>query len=546
MKKNHGQVTPEVRAQRSYAPPAAALGAIVFAAMATQTLVKGQSGGASVTLLLVAAVGLALYVRRRAGLLGEGVVKFLASAEAAVVVLVALLVGTILGTVVLQTGPALDEAAFRLRYPNAGGVLQALHFDDMFHSVAYRMLLWLLAIASLVTVYRRKKAMLKWHHIGLLTTHISVMLVLIGGLIGSLWAKKGMMHLLVGESADRFVVEGSAPEAPGLPVGFSVRLDRFEIDHHTPEFKLYTYKTDEKGDVDVDTADAPKVGITVGDPEKGATVTVDKVYERLRSVIKQPSVHRIGLAEVTLAAKVGDVLPLPDGGQLMVQEFVPDFFVDVEHHSIGSHSDRPNNPALVVDIVKGDNRQQHFLFAREAQKAEWLKVTGAPGAPADLSYSYQPAIVEWVEAQDGPPNPAVDVTIRRGGGQNEQRLLLAAEQEPIALAAGRTLVFREKPEMIKNYHSTLSIVKDGQDVLTQEISVNNPLFYEGYGFYQANFDPNNPRYSGIEVVRDPGLMLVEIGMWGLFIGVLQVVVARRWKPWWERRRPVATQAEVAA
>ncbi|MDH3360439.1 MAG: cytochrome c biogenesis protein ResB [Desulfobulbaceae bacterium] len=43
----------------------------------------------------------------------------------------------------------------------------------------------------------------------------------------------------------------------------------------------------------------------------------------------------------------------------------------------------------------------------------------------------------------------------------------------------------------KEYRSDLTIIRDGKEVLTKSIVVNDPLDYAGYTFYQASYEPRN-------------------------------------------------------
>lgn len=62
--------------------------------------------------------------------------------------------------------------------------------------------------------------------------------------------------------------------------------------------------------------------------------------------------------------------------------------------------------------------------------------------------------------------------------------------------------FYGRSDMPKEYKSWLSIIKDGKEILTKSISVNDPLTYEGITFYQANygFIPERVR-MGLFIVR---------------------------------------------
>jgi hypothetical protein len=139
----------------------------------------------------------------------------------------------------------------------------------------------------------------------------------------------------------------------------------------------------------------------------------------------------------------------------------------------------------------------------------------------------------WQEAAEGPENPAVEVQVNRGG-ERATFVLPVKGSRPIPLGGRRLLVYREKPNKVRNFESTISILEGGRPVLTQLMKVNHPISYKGYDFYQSNYDPKNPRYSGLQVVHDPGLLLVNIAFWVLMYGVLHTVMMRRWTPWWER------------
>ena len=63
----------------------------------------------------------------------------------------------------------------------------------------------------------------------------------------------------------------------------------------------------------------------------------------------------------------------------------------------------------------------------------------------------------------------------------------------------------------------------GQRTRTQEVRVNRPLRHAGFALFQANYDPENPKYAGLLVVHDPGMPLVNLGMLALVLGVGQLM-----------------------
>ena len=61
-----------------------------------------------------------------------------------------------------------------------------------------------------------------------------------------------------------------------------------------------------------------------------------------------------------------------------------------------------------------------------------------------------------------------------------------------------------------------------QQGATQEkavISVNDPMTYAGWTLYQVNYNPEDPTYSGLEAVYDPGVAWVFTGFALICVGV---------------------------
>lgn len=94
-----------------------------------------------------------------------------------------------------------------------------------------------------------------------------------------------------------------------------------------------------------------------------------------------------------------------------------------------------------------------------------------------------------------------------------------------------------------DWRSVLSIVEkdaNGQPFTVplgpetaREIRVNDYFQYKGYRFFQTNAEPQDPTYSGIGVVYDPGIPTVLAGMYIIILGtvlaflVRPIVLARR-------------------
>jgi cytochrome c biogenesis protein len=79
-----------------------------------------------------------------------------------------------------------------------------------------------------VTLYSEKG---RFSRLGVYITHLSLLVILIGGLIGSQFGFKGFVNILEGETVDQIYERGEDKEIP-KPLSFSVRCDDFNITYY--------------------------------------------------------------------------------------------------------------------------------------------------------------------------------------------------------------------------------------------------------------------------------------------------------------------------
>jgi cytochrome c biogenesis protein len=71
----------------------------------------------------------------------------------------------------------------------------------------------------------------RFSRLGVPITHLSILIILIGGILGSLYGFKGHVEILEGETVDRIFLRAKDGEAP-KPLEFSVRCDDFKITYY--------------------------------------------------------------------------------------------------------------------------------------------------------------------------------------------------------------------------------------------------------------------------------------------------------------------------
>jgi cytochrome c biogenesis protein len=81
---------------------------------------------------------------------------------------------------------------------------------------------------SAITLYSEKG---RYSRLGVPITHLSILIILIGGLMGSFYGFKGFVNILEGETVDRIFLRTKDQEIV-KPISFSVRCDDFKITYY--------------------------------------------------------------------------------------------------------------------------------------------------------------------------------------------------------------------------------------------------------------------------------------------------------------------------
>jgi cytochrome c biogenesis protein len=81
---------------------------------------------------------------------------------------------------------------------------------------------------STITFFAEKG---KFSRLGVYITHLSLLIILVGGILGSLYGFKGHVEILEGEMVDQIFLRIKDEEIP-KPIGFSVRCDDFNITYY--------------------------------------------------------------------------------------------------------------------------------------------------------------------------------------------------------------------------------------------------------------------------------------------------------------------------
>ncbi len=138
--------------------------------------------------------------------------------------------------------------------------------------------------------------------------------------------------------------------------------------------------------------------------------------------------------------------------------------------------------------------------------------------PATKQVGYGTTSQEW-------RNPAVSMAVQQRGLPREA-LLFAMRPSPVFLSPTRALVFERREREVKAYVSNVTATQGGNR-LERAISVNDPFTFNGWTLYQVNYNPEDPTYSGLDAVYDPGVFWVFTGFGLISVGVFYMFYVER-------------------
>lgn len=539
--------------------------------------------------------------------------RFLTSNRFAVPALACVTAFSIIGTLIVQTKSTAVGASNQ-------GWISLLFLNDIFHSFGFSAVVGMGAGGIALVLARKRRFTMRYA--GSVGAHLGLLFILAGASVGILQGVKGRLDLHIGESSDRFSVEGENGLIRERPLGFSVTLDDFRVLHYDRDLELLVYDISrerekklaavnpasendvlklraygvetvryfpdhaQEWEVTEDSGDSRTAALGLlsqqqegiiwmfddrsGNFQADAPRDVKFFWEAARAEkflqdnrnagVSSPHILSIGGKEI--AVEPGGTYSIPGTDQrLEVTRALADFVLDETSKKPTNRSDKPNNPAIEVlikdakDVALGTG----WLFANypdfHGMKNELsrLKITYHYRTPESIS-SLRALIVGereelWklangevlsrIKMEKGRPLPdpfekltlqALYPTVRRSlrdvNRSNKTNNPLAVvrlaghaqslsvtPREPLRLSESKVLVLAPKGgDTVRDYVSLLTVAAEGHKVLSATVEVNHPLSYRGYSFFQSDYRPDDPTFSGFQVVRDPGLWIVYLGL----------------------------------
>ncbi len=371
---------------------------------------------------------------------------FFASLKLTIITLILLAVTSIIGTVIQQNKA--PQEYIQVYGEKTYQIFEALQFTDMYHSWWFLLLLeifslnlvtcsakrfprvWKLATAKMIPAdegqwktlssvreyrakidaeeaSRRVAASLKsrfgepevikkdgathllvqkgaWSRFGVYVTHLSILVIFIGAIIGNLWGFKAYVNIEEGTSTDRVWIPG---QNQPLALGFSVRCDDFDVTYYEgsnrpKEFMSILDVIDGGQEVISDRK------IIVNDPVSYKGITF---YQSSYGQAGQPTVRmKVKVREtgevLDLTARQGQHVRLPGGYAFAVSQVVPNYssFGPAAQMHVNTPDGRHGNPFMVMQRFPNfdANRNGKFIFSLvdfEQKQYTGLQVKKDPG-----------------------------------------------------------------------------------------------------------------------------------------------------------------------
>lgn len=431
--------------------------------------------------------------------------------------LIALAFFAILGTLILQGKPA---ELYQAKYPTVAGLILALRFDDIFHGLPYAGLMALfgagiLASASLRWPISARRAGFFIVHIGLLTSGA-------GAAASSMLSVRGRIDLFAGGDVAHQVrvTRGGVPTGALENLPFQLKLDHFDLVNYETEYRIGfyektrivregvamdDYKLRTSFDPDLDWHRLPQ-----GDRFRLKAIYPDfEMVQRMAPAAAGPPALLVTLAGRPHWLQPGESAMTPDGTLAVL---------------FGEQRPAPAPGPSTSVLVSAAERQ---VVVHRADGEATLPLTGglsllggAVRIDQLLAHSargavYQTRSSEW-------RNPAVVFETELNGRPAEQ-LATAAQPRGVFLRDGRAaLVFEKREKEVKAFLSHVT-AGQGPTMARAIISVNDPFEFGGWMLYQVNYNPEDPTYSGLEAVRDPGVFWVFAGFALICVGVFYML-----------------------
>ena len=394
------------------------------------------------------------------------------------------------------------------------------------------------------------------HHIGFLTAHVGLLLVLVGSVVSLYRGLDSNMALFEGETSDRVALLEKALQVsvPGLGVSgtFPVAFEK------TPPSPGRERRFAVAGSDLVLVADDYHPHVSVFEAFEPAASGAAALHFLLQApmatqeqwlVADDPQRSHLDLGMVSFGfhaassdAQVKELLGHSEGANHLSFVAAPDgrllFAAADGSGAVKTGAVEAGQPVLTGWPAMGVTVDRFVPRARLAR-------TVKPGNPPAKEERRQSAVRLHLEGPKGKSDPEWVLWGERVRvAYGEQPASLAYRSPEAALPFKVTLLkFSNEPypgsRMASTFESTVRVEDPESGNFETLISMNHPLHHRGYIFFQSSFVEGQPMMSIFSVARAPGLPLVYLGTTLIGVGIIWMFYV---KPWLAKRQAAAALA----
>lgn len=380
----------------------------------------------------------------------QTILKELSSARLATAVGGIIVLACILGTLLPQGADVQKHITANPGSANLMKFLSSLGLTNVFDVWWFIVLLVFFSLNISSCLFRRLSALLRSGRLGIpgwgfLLTHISVLLILAGAVIRGAVGQKGYIEIREGQSIAHFLTSRGPAKMP-----FEVHLVKFELEHYENQ------------------------AVESHQHEEPDTLNITWTDRRIQTQV----VVKVGAQ--TIIHPPDEAPTVSNAFRAVVSRYVPDFVIDMTTREVGTRSEEPRNPAILVSVE-----------GRDVQVAKWLFAN----------------------------HPEFDMLHSSSDKKTEGNLAMRY----YSTGGARLSQVKERSKRIKSFKSALQLLEDGKVCKEKTIEVNSPLSYRGYIFYQSGYNPQDLTWSTLQVVKDPGVPVVYTGFSCMIAGLIMLL-----------------------
>ncbi len=473
----------------------------------------------------------------------------------AISIIIIAAIGTAIGTFITQNT---TTEIFTQRYGDIGSkILRFLNFDDVFHSWWFVSIFIMLSL-SLIKMSSKRKFNIG--NLGFHLAHLSPIVILAGFWIDFFYGFRGIIPLEVGQKTNEVQKYKKNTSLPGdiVTLDFSLQLDNFEFEKFAPDYRIQIWEmSDQETGGLSGTANAEG-----GLPRIMASLPLE--INEIQHIYGSEYYFRLlefypnFIFKYTYPDNTDTIAPVDPGLILNLKTQLGERMIQMRSAQEGRN--RLSDPHLGVQIefywnkdleLLQDLQQERIIIWGENEEITTINSGIISDKPLILNQYYPIKedtvgfTIEKIFPDDefltaGPssknnllenPVAKIDYWNRNWSNSRQAYLYPSRERKGGILTIPNSKYFLAlesiKDRETKFWKSQLSIVDNqGKKVKEASVIVNEPLLHNGYRFYQSDFDPNNPKYSGIGVSHEPGLYIIYLGFILLFGGCLLMFFMR--------------------